>query len=123
MATTDLSQTAPGVTVGQGAPPAEIDKLSQQTRSVLTYDANKKSVGVAYLLLFFLGYLGAHRFYLGKTGTAVAILILTGLGFLLSAIFIGVFVLLIPAIWLLVDLFLIPGMVRQYNNNLIQMMS
>jgi TM2 domain-containing membrane protein YozV len=121
-----LSQALATVAVGQGAPPAqapEKPKLSEQTKSVLAYDANKKSAGIAYLLWFFLGYLGAHRFYLGRTGTAVTILLLTGVGILLSAVFIGLFVLVVLAIWLLVDVFLIPGMVRQYNNNLIQMMS
>ena len=30
-----------------------------------------KSKGVAYLLLIFLGWLGVHRFYLGKVGTGI----------------------------------------------------
>lgn len=35
----------------------------------------KKSTVIAYLLWFFLGSLGAHRFYVRKFGTAVTILI------------------------------------------------
>jgi TM2 domain-containing membrane protein YozV len=36
---------------------------------------------VAFLLCFFLGWLGAHRFYVGKTGTAILqIFTLGGLG-------------------------------------------
>lgn len=39
------------------------------------------SVFVATLLCFFLGFLGAHRFYVGKPGTAVLMIItLGGLG-------------------------------------------
>ena len=40
----------------------------------------QKSTGVAYLLWFFVGGFGGHRFYLGKTGTAVAQLIITVVG-------------------------------------------
>ena len=77
----------------------------------VTNDA--KSTGVAYLLWFFLGSLGAHRFYLGKTGTAVTMLILCILGWLTLVFIVGGFLLAALGIWLLVDAFLIPGMVRQ----------
>lgn len=43
--------------------------------------ASEKSRWVAFLFCFFLGSLGAHRFYVGKTGTAIAMLFtLGGLG-------------------------------------------
>lgn len=63
----------------------------------------KPSTAVAYLLALFLGCFGAHRFYLGRTGSAIAQLILT----------ITIIGLLVTGIWVLVDLFLIPGMIRQ----------
>jgi len=69
----------------------------------------QKSTGVAYLLWFFLGGFGGHRFYLGKTGTAVTQLIIT---------IVGVFTLIpfiVKGIWLLVDLFLIPGIIREHS--------
>lgn len=48
---------------------------------------------VALLLCFFLGCFGAHRFYLGKTGTAILMLItIGGLG-----------------IWMMVDFILIAA--------------
>ena len=81
----------------------------------MLYDANKKSVGVTYLLWFFLGGLGGHRFYAGKTGSAIAILALTLLGLLLSMVGIGLFLLAIVGIWVLVDAFLIPGWIRNRN--------
>ena len=79
-------------------------------RAHMMYDANRKSTGVAYLLWFFVGLFGAHRFYLGVTGTAVFQLILGLLGF------VTFFVAWIPlGIWLFVDLFLIPGIARDKN--------
>lgn len=71
-----------------------------------------KSVGLAYILLIFLGGLGIHRFYLGATGTGAAILVLFILGFLTLPIGLGFVLLLGVGIWLLVDLFMIPGMVQ-----------
>jgi TM2 domain-containing membrane protein YozV len=85
----------------------------------MRYDANKKSALIAYVLWFFLGYLGAHRFYLGHTGTGVAILLLTIASAVLAFVVIGLFLIIIPAIWVLVDAFLIPGMVTRANNELI----
>lgn len=58
-----------------------------------------KSVGLAYVLWFFLGVLGIHHFYLGKVGR--------GLLWLLTA---GLF-----GIGLLVDLFTLPAQVRAVN--------
>ena len=85
---------------------------------MMQYDANKKSAGIAYLLWFFLGMFGAHRFYLSQTGTGVAILVLTVFSFLLMIVGIGFFTIWIPGIWVFVDLFLIPGMARKYNSEL-----
>ena len=51
--------------------------LSNDTRALMLFEANKKTALVAYLLWFFLGWLGAHNFYLRRTGVAVAQLILT----------------------------------------------
>ena len=68
----------------------------------------KKSTGVAYLLWFFVSGFGAHRFYLGKTGTAVAQLIITVIGCF------TIFPLIITGLWLLVDAFLIPGIIQEH---------
>ncbi len=84
-------------------------------RSQLMYDANRKSAGVAYLLLIFLGGFGAHRFYLGKTGTAVGQLALSLLGWLTVMIGVGFLLLAALGVWLIVDLFLVPSIAREQN--------
>ena len=85
------------------------------TAQLMQYDANKKSAVVAYLLWFFIGMLGAHRFYLGLPGTGAAILIITVLSLLLMFTGIGFATIWISLIWIIVDLFLIPGITRKYN--------
>jgi TM2 domain-containing membrane protein YozV len=98
--------------LGLGQPP-----VSSDARAMMMYEANKKSMAVSYLLWFFLGSLGGHRFYNGKTGSAVAQLLMTIFGFiLLAAAGLGI-ILLIPVwIWVLVDAFLIPGWIRIQNS-------
>lgn len=76
----------------------------------VTNDA--KSPVVAYLLWFFLGGFGAHRFYLGRSGSGAAQLILTIIGAVTLFFIVGAFILLANGIWILVDAFLIPGMVQ-----------
>lgn len=62
----------------------------------------QKSSGIVWLLWFFTGGIGGHRFYLGRIGTGVAMLFtLGGLG-----------------IWTLIDLFLLSGMIRDTNDKL-----
>ena len=83
---------------------------------LMQYDANKKSVLVAYLFWFFLGLLGAHRFYLGLNQSGTTILMLIVGSFAIAAMSgTGLFLLLIPVIWVLVDAILIPSLVQQHN--------
>lgn len=83
-------------------------------RAQMMYDANKKSAGVTYLLCLFLGGVGAHRFYVGRTASAVGQLVLWLLGW------VTLFLMWIPlGIWLIVDLFLIPGIIREENMKIV----
>lgn len=74
--------------------------------------APPRSMGVAYVLWFFLGFFGVHHFYLGRNGQGLAYLLLT---VLLGWVGLG---LLIVGIALLVDLFLIPTYTRDANYRL-----
>ena len=51
--------------------------LSTDARALMLFQVNRKDMCAAYALWFFLGYFGAHNFYLKRTGVAVAQLILT----------------------------------------------
>ena len=74
-----------------------------------------KESGIAYLFWILLGGFAAHRFYLGLTGSAIALLVLWVGGWLLTPLLIGIPMLIAGGIWLFVDLFLIPGLVRAAN--------
>ncbi|OLP45673.1 hypothetical protein BJF95_11030 [Rhizobium oryziradicis] len=75
-----------------------------------------KSIGASYLLWFFVGYLGGHRFYLDRKGSAIVMLLLTIFGVILSVVGVGFILLAVVGIWALVDAFLIPGMVAEQKN-------
>ena len=62
------------------------------------------STGAAYLLWFFLWFVSGHRFYLGRPGTAI-LQILS-------------YFILIGFIWLLIDAFLIPSIIRDKKNEI-----
>lgn len=94
--------------------------LSADAQALMAFEANKKSTGVAFLLWFFTGGVGGHRFYLGRTGSAVGQLVLSVLGWLTIWFMVGILFLIPVAIWLLVDVFLISGMVEDHNRALMQ---
>ena len=64
-----------------------------------------KSTRIAYVFWTFLGLFGGHRFYLGEPVKGLAQLILT----------ISILGIPVSAIWWLIDAFLIPRMVRRFN--------
>lgn len=101
-----------------------MSNLSNDAQAMMAFQSNKKSTGLAYVLWFFLGSLGAHRFYLGRTGSAIGMLVLSVLGWLtVWMLGLGLLFLIPLGIWLLVDIFLIPGMATQHNNSLISKLS
>jgi TM2 domain-containing membrane protein YozV len=63
----------------------------------------RKSAGAAYLLWFFLGFVSAHRFYLGKPISAILQIL-------------SYFV-LIGFVWWFLDFFLIPSIIEDDLDN------
>jgi TM2 domain-containing membrane protein YozV len=86
---------------------------------MMRYDAGKKSALLAYVLWFFLGWFGVHRFYLGRVTSGIVMLVLWGLSWLTHFILIGFVGFAVIGLWWLIDALLIPGMARSYNEQLI----
>ncbi|RUS46110.1 TM2 domain-containing protein [Cohnella sp. AR92] len=84
-------------------------KSQLDTKELLLLESETKSQGknmvVAYILWYFLGYFGGHRFYMKKTGSAIAMLIL-------SITLIGM---IATFIWWIVDAFLLHNWVKEHN--------
>lgn len=71
---------------------------------------SSKSRSVAFLLSFFLGGFGAHRFYAGKGGSAIAQLLMS----------LSIILLPVSAIWAFIDMLVIAfGKFKDKENNLI----
>lgn len=81
-------------------------KLSNQELLLVNSEVekNSKSTLVAYLLWWFTGLIGGHRYYFGKTGSAVAMTLIVLLTCGLGAIITG--------IWMLVDVFQISSWLK-----------
>ena len=88
--TTPLSVICPKCGAGLGTK-TDIANVSQKSRLVL------------FLLALFLGQLGIHRYYAGKTGSGVAMLVLTIAGYATMILVIGFFALSVVWVWNLID--------------------
>lgn len=91
--------------------------------NLMMYDAKKRSTLIAYLFWFFLGWVGAHRFYIGKH--------LTGLLYIAAQVAAWMHMkntqsflwfILIAAFWL-IDGVLIPFLVRKQNVKIVSGLS
>ena len=100
-------------TLRQSPPASPVD------RDYMEYDARKKSVGLAYVFLIFLGGLGIHRFYLNNmVGFVFPILWVGGVLIAMTGNPLGIVMMIGAGGFMLVDLFLLPGLVREYNLSL-----
>ena len=66
-------------------------RSSTDARTLLLYDANRKSAVIAYMLWFFLGCFGGHNFYLGRNGvgSTQVLLTITVIGWLITAFWVA----------------------------------
>lgn len=100
----------------QYAPPAPQYNAPPQSAPLMSNLSSKSKI-VAALLAFFLGSLGAHRFYVGRAGTAVLQLLMLIVGYVLIAVAsiqsstgigaIGGVIIFILGLWILIDFIMI----------------
>jgi TM2 domain-containing membrane protein YozV len=69
------------------------------------------SLMAAYAIWFFTASFGGHRFYLGYTRSAIAMLALLVVGVVTSVFGVGLLLLVVLGAWTLLDAVLIPGMI------------
>ena len=100
----------------------------------VAFKAHRKSHVAAYLLWLLLGVVGAHRFYLQMRASGFGMLCLTcfaGVMFFFSELLgiedtvpiVASAMMLLLGIWVLLDVFRIPGFVREYNDRLTRWLS
>ncbi|CAL8900450.1 hypothetical protein KVA01_19950 [Kocuria varians] len=101
--------TSYGSSGGWGAPAG---------RPVTVNVVGGKSALLAYVLWFFLGQLGIHKFYLAQPFQGILYLLLGGIGWATAGILIGWFFLIPLWILMFIDLFVIPVRVAVLNARL-----
>jgi TM2 domain-containing membrane protein YozV len=104
-----------------GAPLARAAATQETPAAGAGIGISPKSRLATALFAFFLGQLGAHRFYIGKTGTAVVMLVLTIVAIPLCFVLVGFFILGAVRIWSLIDfIFAVAGKMNDSQGLLIE---
>ena len=89
----------------------------QENSRTLSIQVEGKNMVIAYVLWWFLGWAGIHRFYLGKTKSGAIQLGLFILGWATVVVFIGFVFLGVLGIWWLLDAYYVQKYVSEYNTN------
>jgi TM2 domain-containing membrane protein YozV len=103
------------VLTAAAAMPVEAAAPTRDMGTYILYDAHKKSAPLAFVLCFFFGMFGAHRFYMGRFGSGLTQLIISSAGGATAALLIGWPALIVVWIWVLIDAFQVLGWVRDHN--------
>lgn len=93
---------------------------SDDTLARMRFEAGPKSVLLAYVIWFFLGYGGVHRMYLGKWFSGLVMLGIFAVSWILMPILIGWPIFAFILLWWLLDALLVPGMARRADERLIE---
>lgn len=91
--------------------------MSEQNVSI-NVNMEGKNMIVAYLLWWFLGWAGIHRFYLGRTKSGIAQLLLCVIGWATAIFLIGYALIIIWLIWWALDAYFTYKMVEEENAKL-----
>lgn len=84
---------------------------------LMAYQVRKKEVLVAYLLWWFFGPFGAHRFYCNRSGSAAAMLVIFLVSIPLTYLCVGFVGIAAVVVWWLVDAFSISAWVQEHNQS------
>lgn len=114
-------------TVDSAEYPAAVDDLNRQ-QHFHAPGGKRKSLLLAYVYWYFAGLISAHRFYLGDTRMAImqcsgfvaglAVLWLFGVVLKFQPFaMLGIAIMGATFLWVLVDMFLIPGICRRANDD------
>jgi TM2 domain-containing membrane protein YozV len=97
-----------------------IESAERAKKAGLPSFPGRKSLSVAYSLWFFLWVISAHRFYVGRwiTGIVQTVLWYVSMMFWMAGHDLALYPLMTGLTWIVIDLFLIPGMVRAVNERL-----
>lgn len=117
--TADTPHSERGPAEAVAPPRTPVPKTGDALEVLRRFESRKTHMAIAYFLLGLFGLWGAHRFYLGKTGSAVTMLCITLCSTLLMFVLLGFVTIWITLIWVIVDMFLVHGMVKQRNLRLI----
>lgn len=82
---------------------------------MMAFQVRKKDTVVAFLLWWFLGTVGGHRFYCNRPGSGAAMLVTTLLSIPLCYLCVGFIGMFAIFIWWIVDAFFLGAWVQQYN--------
>ncbi|HJA73567.1 MAG TPA: NINE protein [Candidatus Limosilactobacillus faecipullorum] len=89
-----------------------IDRTQLTDKELLIFgqeiELQKKNTIIAYVLWWFFGFMGGHRYYLGKIGSAIAMTLIFWLGIWVFGIGAA-----ITLIWALVDVFMISSWLKE----------
>jgi TM2 domain-containing membrane protein YozV len=87
--------------------------FSSGSTSSISVSTEGKNVVIAYLLWWFLGFFGIHRFYLGRVGTGITQLVLLIVGLVTAVFLIGYIFLIVLLVWWLLDAYFVYAIVKE----------
>lgn len=87
----------------------------QENSTTLSIQIEGKNMVIAYVLWWFLGWAGIHRFYLGKNKSGAMQLGLFIIGWATVVVFVGFALLGALGIWWLLDAYYVQRYVNEYN--------
>ncbi len=92
--------------------------MTEQKTTNVSINMSGKNMIIAYVLWWFLGAIGVHRFYLGRVKSGVTMLLMAIVGAMTAAIMVGIPILMILGCWWLADAYFTQKMVGEENAKL-----